>query len=138
MFRLDTRLAGDTITLGSFPLSRLLLMNDCRYPWFILVPQRENLTEIHQLPATDRQRLWDESAELSRWMERVFAFDKLNVAVLGNIVSQLHVHHVGRRAGDPAWPGPVWGHSSALCYDEAQIIEIRERLAELPGCVALA
>ena len=77
MFRLDTRLAGDTITLGSFPLSRLLLMNDCRYPWFILVPQRENLTEIHQLPATDRQRLWDESAELSRWMERVFAFDKL-------------------------------------------------------------
>ncbi len=121
MFVLDPRLQQDTIDFGHFSLSRLLLMNDCRYPWFILVPQRESLQEIHQLTGADRQQLWDESARLSLWMERYFDADKLNIAALGNIVSQLHLHHVGRRIDDPAWPNPIWGHSPAIPYSPEEI-----------------
>jgi len=134
MFDLDPRLRQDTIDFGSFPLCRLLLMNDCRYPWFILVPQRENLREIHHMEEVDRQQLWVESMQLSVWMERFFNFDKLNVAALGNVVSQLHLHHVGRSIDDPAWPGPVWGHSTAIPYSVAEIVKLRQVVrAEFTG-----
>ncbi|SEA25863.1 Diadenosine tetraphosphate (Ap4A) hydrolase [Desulfuromusa kysingii] len=129
MFELDQRLRQDTIDCGSFPLSRLLLMNDCSYPWFILVPQRENLREFYHLEEADRQQLWVESIQLSLWMDQYFHFDKLNVAELGNIVSQLHLHHVGRRKSDPAWPGPVWGHRPAVPYPQQEIEVLRQATA---------
>jgi len=134
MFVLDQRLGQDTIDCGSFELCRVLLMNDNRYPWFILVPQREGITEIHQLSEVERQQLWKESCKLSLWMENYFSYDKLNVAALGNIVSQLHLHHVGRSLNDPAWPGPVWGHSPAIPYDCATSETVKQALATLIGC----
>lgn len=137
MFELDPRLQNDTITLGDFPLCRLLLMNDSTYPWFILVPQREDCREIHRLTEEDQQQLWRESVILARWMEASFEFDKLNVAALGNVVSQLHLHHVGRRTDDPTWPGPVWGQHPPKPYAAGQIETIRQSavsgLAELVG-----
>ena len=126
MFELDPRFRQDTIDCGSFSLCRLLLMNDCRYPWFILVPQRENLREIHHMEEVDRQQLWVESVQLAFWMERFFTFDKLNVAALGNIVSQLHLHHVGRTINDTAWPGPVWGHQPAIPYSEQEVKRLQQ------------
>jgi len=128
MFQLDPRLARDTIELGRFPLCRLLLMNERSYPWFILVPQREEIREIHHLADADRQQLWRESALLAGWMETAFVFDKLNVAALGNVVSQLHLHHVGRHQGDPAWPGPVWGQRPPIPYSDEEIVGIRRLL----------
>ncbi len=125
MFQLDPRLEQDTIDFGSFSLCRLLLLNDCRYPWFVLVPQREGLQETYQLSEVDRRLFWDESNQLSLWMERYFDFDKLNIAALGNVVSQLHLHHVGRTIGDPAWPNPVWGHHPAVPYPTENIEKLR-------------
>lgn len=121
MFVLDSCLKQDTFDFGSFPLCRLLLLNDCRYPWFVLVPQREALQEIYQLSEVDRLLFWDESNQLSLWMKHYFDFDKLNVAALGNVVNQLHLHHVGRTIGDPAWPNPVWGHHPAVPYLDRDI-----------------
>ncbi len=116
MFKLDPRLQQDSVDFGSFSLCQLLLMNDRSYPWFILVPQRNALQEVHHLSAVDRQLFWEESNHLSVWMEQFFNIDKLNIAALGNIVSQLHLHHVGRTIGDPAWPNPVWGDRPAAPY----------------------
>jgi len=126
MFELDSRLQQDTVDFGHFPLCRLLLLNDCSYPWFVLVPQREKLREIHHMTEVDRQQLWLESTQLSLWMERFFNFDKLNVAALGNVVSQLHLHHVGRRIGDPAWPRPVWGYRPAVPYPVEEIEKLQQ------------
>ncbi len=128
MFELDPRLKQGTIDFGSFPLCRLLLLNDCRYPWFVLVPQREELQEISQLSEADRRLFWDESNQLSLWIEHYFNFDKLNIAALGNIVSQLHLHHVGRTVGDPAWPNPVWGHGLAVPYLAKDIETLHQAL----------
>ena len=137
MFELDSRLKNDTFDFGSFPLCRLLLLNDCSYPWFILVPQREALQEIYQLSEADRQLFWDESNQLSLWMKHYFNFDKLNIAALGNVVNQLHLHHVGRTIGDPAWPNPVWGYRPAIPYLDRDVeqlhraiqVEFADRLA---------
>ena len=143
MFELDSRLQQDTVGFGCFPLCQLLLMNDCSYPWFILVPQRENLREIHQLEEVDRQQFWVESNQLSLWMEHFYNFDKLNIAALGNVVSQLHLHHVGRSINDPAWPDPVWGHHPAISYSVAEIEKLQRAvhsgLSQLmqPKCPAL-
>lgn len=109
MFALDPRLEQDTLLLGDFSLSRLLLMNDARYPWFILVPRREDVTELFQLDVDDRQALWREATLLAEVLKDTFRADKMNVANLGNVVSQLHMHVIVRRRGDDAWPGPVWG-----------------------------
>ena len=128
MFELDPRLQKDTVWLGDFTLCRLLLMNDRSYPWFILVPKRVGIREIHHLPAEDQQQLWHESAELSAWLEQNFSYDKLNVAALGNIVSQLHLHHVARRVSDPAWPGPVWGAQPAVAYASEEIAALRNQV----------
>lgn len=119
-FLLHPRLAADTFLVGDLPLSRLLLMNDSRYPWLILVPRREGLREIHHLAPADRSLLWEESCRVAEFMEVRFRPDKLNVAALGNLVPQLHLHHVARFRDDPAWPGPVWGHSPAMAYGGAE------------------
>ncbi len=115
-FALDPRLAGDTLAVGDVSLSRVLLMNDSRYPWLILVPRGENLREIIDLDADARAALIEEIAEASRFLRSLTGVDKINVGALGNVVAQLHVHVVGRAVGDPAWPGPVWGVGRAQRY----------------------
>ncbi len=131
-FELDPRLAADTLAITDFPLCRVLLFDDRRYPWVILVPKRPGAREIHHLPADARHQLLAESCRVASALEELFAPDKLNIAALGNIVPQLHLHHIARHLGDPAWPGPVWGHSPRQAYtDEAaaeRIAQIRELL----------
>lgn len=121
-FELHERLAADTHSLGELPLSRLLMSRDGRYPWFLLVPRIAGLRELHELSDADRRRLSDESAALSRALLKVFGGDKLNLAAIGNLVPQLHLHHVVRFTTDAAWPAPVWGHlpPQALADEEAQ------------------
>ncbi len=128
MFVLDERLQQDTVTLGDFPLCRLLLMNDASYPWFILVPRREEVSELFQLDSADQQLLWREATALAEMLKDTFGADKMNVATLGNVVSQLHVHVIARRRGDTAWPAPVWGFQSAKPYSEAQLAAIKQKL----------
>jgi diadenosine tetraphosphate (Ap4A) HIT family hydrolase len=128
-FTLHPTLARDTVEVARLPLCRALLMNDRRFPWLILVPERESVREIHELSPEDRAALIEEIARASQALERLFHPDKLNVGALGNIVPQLHVHVVARAAGDPAWPGPVWGSGAAVPYEEDEREEIRRRLA---------
>ncbi len=128
MFELDPRLAADTVTLSDLPLSRLLLMNDARYAWLILVPTMTGLSELHHLSPEDRAQLSAEIDMVSRGLEQAFTPTKINVGALGNIVRQLHVHIIARFEGDPAWPGPVWGHSTAVPYDDEQLEQTRERI----------
>lgn len=119
MFELDPRLARDTFPVGDFPLCSLLLMNDASYPWFILVPRRAGVREIYQLEQHDQQQLLKESSQLAKALHRLFQADKLNIAALGNLVPQLHLHHVVRYQHDPAWPKPVWGLLPARPYSTA-------------------
>ena len=122
-FQLHPRLQADTFFVTDLPLSRILLMNDARYHWLILVPRLEDARELHQLPESVQLQLCKESAQVAKLIEQLFIPDKMNVAVLGNIVPQLHVHHIARFKDDPAWPGPVWGHSPAQAYTEKQVEE---------------
>ena len=108
-FELHARLQQDCFAVGRFALCRVLLMNDANYPWFVLVPQRPDVREIHDLNAPDRLQLMTESCAFAVAMARAYEPDKLNVASLGNVVPQLHVHHIARYRDDPAWPAPVWG-----------------------------
>ena len=109
-FKLHPLLAADAIELASWPLSLVLLMNDGRFPWLILVPQRGGLREIHDLPAAERSVLIEEIARAGRLMQASFRADKINTAALGNQVPQLHVHVIARFTNDPAWPNPIWSH----------------------------
>ena len=116
MFELHAQLEQDCEQLGRFTLCRLLLMRDANYPWCILVPERAGVTEIYQLSEADQWQFMRESAALAETMASLFAADKMNIAALGNIVPQLHIHHIARRRGDPAWPAPVWGKVPARRY----------------------
>ncbi len=116
MFKLHHQLAADTHVVGHFPLSLLLLCKDANYPWCILVPKQEEIREIHQLNKEDRQQLLDESCALAEVMESLYQPVKMNVAALGNMVPQLHIHHIARFKTDPAWPGPIWGKVSPSDY----------------------
>ena len=118
-FALDQRLAKDTFVIGDMALCRILLMNDARWPWLILVPRREGLVELTDLDPRDRALLIEEAARAARFLERHAKADKINIGALGNIVRQLHLHVVARRIDDLAWPGPVWGFEAARCYEEA-------------------
>jgi diadenosine tetraphosphate (Ap4A) HIT family hydrolase len=115
-FILDPRLDADTMVLGRFRLSRVLLMNDVRYPWLILVPQKPELAEIIDLSEPDQMQLMREIAAASQALKALFNPDKLNVGALGNRVRQLHVHVLARFVSDAAWPGPVWGVGQAQPY----------------------
>lgn len=128
MFTLDSRLQQDCLLVGDFPLCRLLLMNDASYPWFILVPRREEVSEIFQLDGVDQRQLWQETSLLAETLKDTFAADKMNVATLGNVVSQLHMHVIVRRRDDAAWPAPVWGRQPARPYEDAQIRQIIDKL----------
>ena len=128
MFVLHPQLANDSIYIGQFELSQLLLMNDSQFPWFILVPQREDLSEVFQLDQAGRDQLMRESCWLAEALKDGFAAHKINIAALGNMVSQLHIHHIVRYRKDPAWPAPVWGKLPAVAYTEEQLIECVARL----------
>ena len=121
MQRIHPQLQNDCLVLGKFPLSFLLLMKDANYPWFILVPDREGITEIYQLSEEDQGQLLVESSSLARFLMRGFNADKLNIAAIGNIVPQLHMHHVVRYRTDPAWPAPVWGKLAARDYTDNEL-----------------
>jgi diadenosine tetraphosphate (Ap4A) HIT family hydrolase len=130
-FVLHPRLAADTSLVTDWPLSRLLLMEDARYPWLVLVPRRPALAELADLHPEDREILMDEVVRAGAAVKTLLPGAKLNVATLGNLVPQLHVHVVGRLAGDPAWPGPVWGHSPGVPYGPEALAT---RLAALRRC----
>jgi len=106
----------------------LLLMRDANYPWCILVPDREAVTEIHQLSEPDQHQLMRESSQLSLAMETTFRPDTLNIAALGNVVPQLHIHHIARYRTDPAWPDPVWGKVAVKAYSASELDEVVESL----------
>ncbi|MBU1329999.1 MAG: HIT domain-containing protein [Gammaproteobacteria bacterium] len=128
MFELDARLQQDTLVLGDLPLCRLLLMNDANYPWFILVPRRKAVSELFQLDAADQAALWAETTRLAEVLKDGFSGDKMNIATLGNVVSQLHMHVVVRHRTDSAWPAPVWGRQPAVPYEAGQVDALRARL----------
>ncbi len=108
-FTLDSRLARDSSRVGDFALSELRLIHHRDYPWLILVPRINGAQEIIDLSQQQQQLLWQESARVSHGLKALFGAEKLNVAAIGNVVSQLHLHHVARYQHDPDWPGPVWG-----------------------------
>ncbi len=130
MFRLHERLAADTTEITRAKLCRVLLMEDRRFPWLILVPQREGIVEIPRLWDADQDQLWREILLAQRVLEAVCRPDKLNLGALGNLVPQLHIHVVGRFRADAAWPGPVWGAGEAEAYGEAEREELINRLRE--------
>lgn len=120
-FELHPRLQHDCIVIGRFELCQLLLMNDQNYPWFILVPERAGLREYYQLSQTDRGLLMDESCYLAEKLALLYQADKINIAAIGNLVPQLHLHHIVRYQTDAAWPAPVWGFAPAQTYTKQQL-----------------
>ncbi|MFM4917737.1 HIT domain-containing protein [Aeromonas dhakensis] len=141
MFELHSRLQADTRLLGDLPLCRVLLAKDSQYPWLILVPRVANLREIHHLAPAQQQQLMLESCAVASLMEQALRPDKINVAALGNLVPQLHLHHVARFSTDKAWPGPIWGAHPSLPYDESTLQREaagwRLKLANLAGFTPL-
>lgn len=129
-FELHPQLAADTFLVGNLPLSRVLLMNENRYPWLILVPERADMSEIHQLAAADRVQLWEESDLVSRQLMQLFKADKLNIAALGNVVPQLHLHHIARFKTDAAWPAPVWGKFKPEPYAQDAALLLIQQLRQ--------
>ena len=123
-FALDPRLEADTHFAADWPFCRVLVMNDARYPWLVLVPRRERVREVTQLETAQRTLLMEEIFRAGRLLQALPEVAKLNIGALGNKVPQLHVHVVGRREGDPAWPEPVWGHSAAAPYDAGALERI--------------
>jgi diadenosine tetraphosphate (Ap4A) HIT family hydrolase len=130
-FSLDSRLAGDTLPVGDLALSSVLLLNDSRFPWFVLVPRREGASELTDLSDGDAAVLMHEIRVATRVMLDLAKPDKVNVAAIGNIVPQLHVHVVGRFLSDPAWPGPVWGFGVRAPYPDHAALALVERAATL-------
>ncbi|MBO0333533.1 HIT family protein [Sneathiella sp. CAU 1612] len=135
MFQLHSQLAKDTFPILTLSLSRVLLMNDARFPWIILVPERPDLVDIHDMNHPDYNALTREIRAASRAMAALFKADKMNVATLGNMVPQLHIHVIARYRGDAAWPAPVWGKGVAEPYEkaaaDARIDDIRATLKGL-------
>ena len=127
-FELDSRLANDCHFIGDLDISRLLLMNNRDYPWCILVPRVSDIREIHELTDTEQHRLLIESSQLAKAMMDLFAGEKMNIAALGNMVPQLHVHHIVRKHNDKAWPKPVWGFGEPTPYSADEARKLGSRL----------
>ena len=130
MWTLHPRLAADCFALGDFELCRVLLMNDSRFPWCILVPRLPDLRDFHDVPRGERLRFHDEIERVSLALAQIGEADKMNVAALGNLVPQLHVHVIARTTEDAAWPGPVWNAGAAQAYADAKplIATLRQTL----------
>ncbi|MDX9874473.1 MAG: HIT domain-containing protein [Spongiibacteraceae bacterium] len=131
MFVLHSQLAKDCTVIGDLSLCRVLLMNDARFPWLILVPQREEITEVFELSALDQRLLWEEVSAVAAALAGHTRAHKMNIATLGNVVPQLHVHVIARRHQDAAWPAPVWGAGAPEPYDEAALTTVVEALTDL-------
>ncbi|QRG82070.1 HIT family protein [Vibrio diabolicus] len=127
-FELHPQLAKDTSVIGHFPLCVALLHKDNAVPWVILVPKRENLKELHHLPMQEQQQFLLESQAVSQALEATFRPDKLNLGALGNMVPQLHIHHIARFKDDMAWPGPVWGNTKGEFRTDEEQEEILNRI----------
>ncbi len=128
MIKLHPQLKKDCFVLGEFKLCSLLLLNDSNYPWFILLPNQENISEAHQLSTANQQQLQAESIYFSQCLEQVFTPDKLNIATLGNVVPQLHIHHIARFVSDACWPAPVWGAVRPIPYQNSELKTINNQL----------
>jgi diadenosine tetraphosphate (Ap4A) HIT family hydrolase len=128
-FVLHPRIETDSMAVADLPLSAVRLMRDANYPWLLLVPRRPDLTEILDLDAADRTQLMTEIALVSEALRAEVACEKLNIAAIGNMVRQLHVHVVARSSGDPAWPKPVWGAAPAKPYPPGEAEALAARLA---------
>jgi diadenosine tetraphosphate (Ap4A) HIT family hydrolase len=130
-FKLAAEFERDSLWLADWPLCQLRVQNDANYPWFILIPRRVSMVEIIDLTEQDREQLWRESAHLSVFLKAAFQAKKLNVAALGNMVPQLHLHHIARYEHDIAWPAPVWGKAPAQPYTETQWQQLKQKLVLL-------
>ncbi|MFZ5617336.1 MAG: HIT domain-containing protein [Pseudomonadota bacterium] len=120
MFELNEHLENDAVRVGDMPLSLVLLMKDSRFPWAILVPRRKGLVEFHDLSPADRRDLTEEAAAVSVALQKLTGATKMNIAALGNVVRQLHIHVVARFEDDDAWPRPVWAVGAPLPYAEGE------------------
>ena len=129
MFALDPKLEADTIPVTELELSKVLLMTDANYPWVIVVPRVSGAADLIDLEHGDRTVLSAEIDRVSRALKSITGCDKLNVAALGNVVRQLHVHVIARFETDAAWPGPVWGKHPATAYEPGQAESFADRLA---------
>jgi diadenosine tetraphosphate (Ap4A) HIT family hydrolase len=127
-FAIDERLRSDSAHVLQLGLCELRLMNDSRWPWLILIPQRPRVTEVHDLQPLDQAMLTFETNLVAASLKSFTSCDKINSASIGNIVNQLHVHVIARNAGDPNWPGPVWGYGQAVRYDPADLETLVQRL----------
>lgn len=128
MISFDPRLLNDCEVIGKFKLCHVLLMRDANYTWCVLVPDREGVTEVFELNEEDQKQLNLESNTLLEYLKKEFNADKMNVAALGNVVSQLHIHHIVRYKSDKAWPAPVWGAFPAKTYSND---ELEKRISSL-------
>jgi len=127
-FQLHPQLAKDCFVIKDLELCRLLLMNDKNYPWCILVPTRDDKKDLYELTEAEQKQFIVESSRLSQVMMSLFKGTKMNVAALGNMVPQLHIHHVVRFEGDPCWPKPVWGQVSPVFYSDAEAQTLMDRI----------
>ena len=126
-FVLHPQLAADSLFVADWPLCQLRLINDQHYPWFLLVQKVNNVREIIDLTDEQQLQLWQESKRLSLWLKADYQPDKLNIAALGNVVPQLHLHHIARFQSDLAWPAPVWGKHQAMPYTSEQVTLLMTR-----------
>lgn len=127
-FELHPQLTKDCFVITDLPLSQLLLCNDSAFPWFILVPKVENVQDIYQLDWQQQQQLLNESSMLSEVLMQEFNGDKMNVAALGNVVPQLHLHHIVRYKNDACWPKPIWGQQALTPYTDEALAAIKQRI----------
>jgi len=127
-FELDKKIAANTISLHETDRYVMRLANDSRFPWVILIPKVESITETYQLDISFQQKLAIDSAQLGQEMMTLYQGDSLNTGALGNVVRQLHVHHVVRYENDEAWPGPIWGFGSPVPYTDEQLSIQKEKL----------
>lgn len=116
-FQLDERLARDSQSILELSLSDLRLAKDSRWPWLILVPQRTDVSEVFDLSVDDQALLWAEQVRVANALKKCTNASKINIAAIGNVVRQLHVHVVARFEGDANWPAPIWGYGTAKPYD---------------------
>jgi len=127
-FELHPQLVKDCFEIAELPLCKLLLCNDSAYPWFILVPRVEDVQDIYQLDWQDQQQLLNESSMLSELLMQEFNGDKMNVAALGNVCPQLHIHHIVRFKTDVSWPKPIWGQQALTPYSQDEFSDIKQRI----------
>ncbi|MCG7963733.1 MAG: HIT family protein [Candidatus Thiodiazotropha taylori] len=136
-FSLNPRLAADCHLLAEMELCQLLLMNNALLPWYILVP-RVDCDELHQLAPEQQKRLFEEINQISQFIKTDQSIEKLNTAAIGNIVRQMHIHILGRKSGDPWWPGTVWGTTQRRAYKQTELDEIKRRLSvQLPKTITI-